>query len=257
MSIEPIKSMTVDRMAVHVFESNEKLGQRTADDLATLLSRIVQKQGHVAVILATGNSQLTFINALRVKKEIPWGKIIMFHMDEYLGMPDQHPASFARWIREGLVESIHPAAFYPIRGDSPDVKSELMRYADLLRRYVPDVCVLGIGENCHLAFNDPPADFETKEVIHVVNLDAKCRMQQVNEGHFSTLDDVPKQAITLTVSALLAARYVFAVVPEARKADAVKAALQGPFSPDCPASILRTKSHVTMYLDRESASLLR
>lgn len=257
MIIEPTESMTIDRMPVHVFESNEKLGQRTADDLATLLSRIVRKQGHAAIILATGNSQLTFINALRVKKGIAWDKITVFHMDEYLGMSDLHPASFARWIREKLVDSVHPAAFYPIRGDSPDVKSELIRYADLLRRYAPDVCVLGIGENGHLAFNDPPADFITKEVIHVVNLDAKCRMQQVNEGHFSTLDDVPKQAITLTVPTLLAARHVLAVVPEARKADAVKAALQGPVAPDCPASILRTKPHVTLHLDRESASLLR
>jgi glucosamine-6-phosphate deaminase len=241
-------------MFVQMFSSNEKLGQRAADDFAVLLSGIVGKQGSAAVILATGNSQLSFINSLRVKKGIAWDKITVFHMDQYLGMSDQHPASFSRWIREKLVDSVHPASFYPIRGDASDVKSELMRYADLLRRYPPDICVLGIGENGHLAFNDPPADFETKEIIHVVTLDMRCRMQQVNEGHFPTVQDVPKRAITLTVPALLSAKHVFAVVPEARKADAVKAALQGPVTPDCPASILRTNSHVTMYLDRESAS---
>lgn len=257
MKIQPIEYDTVDRMAVHIFESNEKLGQRAADDLAVLLSQIMDEQGRAAVILATGNSQLTFFSALRAQKGISWGRVNVFHMDEYLGMSEQHPASFARYIREKLVDFIHPAGFYPIRGDSSDVRSELKRYTNLLREFRPDVCVLGIGENGHLAFNDPPADFQTKEVIQVVNLDHKCRMQQVGEGHFLTLGEVPKRAITLTVPALLAVKNVLAVVPEARKAPAVKAALKGPVTPDCPASILRTQSHVTMYLDCESASLLR
>ena len=177
-------------------------------------------------------------------------------MDEYLGMSGHHPASFARYIREKLVGFVNPEAFYPIRGDAPDVGAELKRYADLLGRHPADVCVLGIGENGHLAFNDPPADLETDQVIHIVDLDQKCRMQQVGEGHFPTLDDVPRQAITLTVPALLAAKRVLAVVPEARKARAVQAALEGPLTPDCPASILRTRPHVTMYLDKDSAALL-
>jgi glucosamine-6-phosphate deaminase len=133
----------------------------------------------------------------------------------------------------------------------------MKRYKNLLREFPPDICVMGIGENGHLAFNDPPADFETKEVIHVVNLDSRCRMQQVNEGHFATLDDVPTRAISLTVNALLDVKRALVVVPELRKARAVKAALQGPVTPDCPASILRTKPNVTLYLDRESASLLQ
>jgi glucosamine-6-phosphate deaminase len=257
MKIFPVESNTFDRMAVHIFESNEKLGQRASDDLAVLLSQIIDEQGRAAIILATGNSQLTFFSALRAQKGILWDKVNVFHMDEYLGMSDRHPASFARFIREKLVDFVQPAGFYPIRGDSSDVRSELKRYTNLLREFCPDVCVLGIGENDHLAFNDPPADFQTKEVIHVVNLDHKCRMQQVGEGHFLTLGDVPKRAITLTVPALLAVKHVLAVVPEARKAAAVKAALKGPVTPDCPASILRTQSHVTMYLDRESASLLQ
>jgi glucosamine-6-phosphate deaminase len=254
---KPVRSMVVNRISVHVFESNEALGRRAADDLTMIFSHIIGEKRHAVVILASANSQLTFLHALRAKKDIEWGKVIVFHMDEYLGMSDQHPASFARFIRQELVSLVHPSAFYPIRGNSPDLNSELKRYADLLRRYPPDVCVLGIGENGHLAFNDPPADFETKKVIHVVSLDARCRMQQVNEGHFPTLEDVPKKAITLTVPALLAAKHVLAIVPEARKAMPVKGALEGPVTPDCPASILRTQPHVTIYLDEGSASLLR
>jgi glucosamine-6-phosphate deaminase len=254
---EPIRSMVIDRIPVHVFESNEALGRRAADDLAAVFSHTIGEKGHVVVILASANSQLTFLHSLRVKTDIEWGKVIVFHMDEYLGMSDRHPASFARFIRQELVSFVPLSAFYPINGNPPDLNSELKRYADLLRRHPPDVCVLGIGENGHLAFNDPPADFKTKEVIHVVSLDLRCRMQQVNEGHFATLEDVPKQAITLTVPSLLAAKRVLAIVPEARKAVPVRAALEGPVTPDCPASILRTQPHVTMYLDQESASLLR
>jgi glucosamine-6-phosphate deaminase len=225
--------------------------------VALIFSRAIAAKGHVSVILASASSQLTFLHALRMKRDIEWNKIAVFHMDEYLGMSDQHPASFARFIRQELVTQVQPCAFYPIRGDSPDPDSELKRYGDLLRAYPAYVCVLGIGENGHLAFNDPPADFETKEVIHIVSLDRRCRMQQVNEGHFARLEDVPKQAFSLTVPALLAAKHVLAIVPEARKAMPVKAALEGPVTPDCPASILRTQPHVTMYLDKESASLLR
>jgi glucosamine-6-phosphate deaminase len=251
-----ILSKKVAQIPVHVFESNETLGQRAADDVADVLTHVVAERGHASIILATGNSQLTFFKALRVKTGLPWDRIFVFHMDEYLGMSDHHPASFARYIREKLADFVNPKTFYPMRGDASDIGAELKRYADLLARHPADVCVLGIGENGHLAFNDPPADLETDRVIHIVDLDQKCRMQQVGEGHFPTLDDVPKQAISLTVPALLAAKRVLAVVPEARKAGAVKAALEGPLTPDCPASILRTRPHVTMYLDKDSAALL-
>jgi glucosamine-6-phosphate deaminase len=257
MSIQPTESKTIDRMLVHILESNEQVGQSAAEHFSRLITRIARERGRVAVILATGNSQLTFMSALRLNQEIPWDKVTIFHMDEYLGMSSQHPVSFACYIREKLVNIVHPAAFYPICGDASDTDAELKRYASLLREFPPDVCVLGIGENGHLAFNDPPADFDTQDVIHVVTLDERCRLQQVHEGHFPALEYVPRRAITLTVPALLAVKYVLAVVPEARKAPAVKAALLGPVTPDCPASILRTKQHVTMYLDRESASLLK
>jgi glucosamine-6-phosphate deaminase len=243
-------------MPVHVFGSNAALGRRAADDLASILTSAIAERGEASVILATGNSQLTFMQALRALPGIDWSKIVVFHMDEYLGMSDQHPASFPLYIREKLTDHVQPRAFFPMRGDAPDVEAELARYRALLAQHPPDACVLGIGENGHLAFNDPPADFDTQAVIHVVDLDERCRMQQVGEGHFATLADVPRQALSLTVPALLAPAQVLAVVPEARKAEAVRAALYGPVTPDCPASILRTQPHVTLYLDRDSARLV-
>jgi glucosamine-6-phosphate deaminase len=256
MRKQSVTSKTYDSMRVYVLDSNEQVGLEAANHFTDLILRVLRERDRAAVVLATGNSQLTFMSALRTKKEIPWGRVLVFHMDAYLGMSDQHSASFSRYIREKLVDYVHPAAFYPMIGDAADANMEMKRYAELLRKFPPDICVLGIGENGHLAFNDPPADFQTKETLKLVTLDHECRMQQVHEGHFPTIDDVPRQAITLTVPALLSAKHVLAVVPEERKAKAVKAALEGPVTPNCPSSILRTKSNVEMFLDRESASLL-
>ncbi|MBN1641373.1 MAG: glucosamine-6-phosphate deaminase [Anaerolineae bacterium] len=256
MGHEPIRTLHVDPIPVHVFATNRALGARAADDLAAIIAEAIDERDHASLILATGNSQLSFMKALRRKPGIAWDRVVVFHMDEYLGMSSDHPASFPKYIREKLTDHVQPRAFYAIRGDAPDVEAELERYTALLARYPADACVLGIGENGHLAFNDPPADFETTETIHVVNLDRTCRMQQVGEGHFTSLEDVPRQALSLTVPALLAPAHVLAVVPEARKAQAVKTSLEGPVTPDCPASILRTKPHVTMYLDVDSAALL-
>jgi len=252
-----VRSMTIDRMRVHVFESNQQLGQKVADDVAAHISSLVKQQGKTAMIMATGNSQLTFIEALRRLEDVPWDRVTLFHMDEYLGMSSEHPASFARFIREEVVDLVHPATFYPIRGNAIDINAELERYRRLFRESPPDICVMGIGENGHLAFNDPPANFESKEVIHVVNLDERCRMQQVNEGHFASLDEVPSRAYSLTVPALLNVKFALVAVPELRKAEAVKTALRGPVTPHCPASILRTKPNVTLYLDQQSASQLQ
>jgi glucosamine-6-phosphate deaminase len=216
----------------------------------------IATSGQAAVIFATGNSQLSFFRALRQLEGILWDKVTIFHMDEYLGMEASHPASFRCYLQEKIVGFIHPENFFGIEGDSLNVEAELARYESLLQDYQPVACVLGIGENGHLAFNDPPADFNAKDDIQVVNLAEAARQQQVGEGHFASLEDVPKQAITLTIPTLLRPRHVLAVVPERRKAHAVKAALEGPISPDCPASILRSQDHVTLYLDRESGSQL-
>jgi glucosamine-6-phosphate deaminase len=244
-------------MIVHVYESNDSMGAAAADDLAEILKQAIAEHGKAAAILATGNSQLSFMKAMRRKTGIAWDRITLFHMDEYLGMPESHPASFRRYIRENLADHVHPRMFYGVQADAPDIDAEMARYAALLAEHQPVACVLGVGENGHLAFNDPPADFANPEAIHVVTLAHTARMQQVGEGHFATVDDVPQQAISLTIPTLMRPAHVLAVVPEARKAQAIKDALEGPVSPDCPASFLRTLPHVKLYLDPESASLLR
>ncbi len=153
-------------------------------------------------IVATGNSQLHFMAALGEKRDIEWDRVVVFHMDEYLGMSEQHPASFRRYIGDELINVVGPRQFFGIRGEAADLEAELLRYRRLLEHYPPDACVMGIGDNGHLAFNDPPGDFATDEVIGVVDLDEMCRQQQVNEGHFETLHDVPKRALSLTVPGL-------------------------------------------------------
>lgn len=243
-------------LEVRIYNNGTEVGAAAADDLAAVLRAAIAARGEAAIILATGNSQLRFLESLRARVDIAWGQVRVFHMDEYLGMPESHPASFRRYLRENLIDHVHPLAFCGLRGDAVDVEEELRRYEGLLRHYPADACVMGIGENGHLAFNDPPADFVTERAVHVVGLDEACRRQQVGEGHFPTLADVPTQAISLTVPALLAARRLLVIVPEERKAPAVRAALEGPVTPDCPASILQQQPHAVLYLDRESSSLL-
>jgi len=243
------------KMEVGIYDSNAEAGKAAAGDLAQILRQAIEERGEAAIIVATGNSQLSFMEALRGEAGIAWDRMVIFHMDEYLGMPDDHPASFRRYIREKLAGPMH-AQFYGIQADADDIEAEVVRYCRLLEEHRPVACVLGIGENGHLAFNDPPADFATSKTMEVVTLAESARRQQVGEGHFATLADVPVQALTLTIPALLAPPHVLGVVPEARKAEAVKRALEGPVTPECPASILRTRSNVRLYFDRESASLL-
>jgi glucosamine-6-phosphate deaminase len=243
-------------MNVKKFESPAQLGQHAAVQVAHALRARIASEGSAAAILATGNSQFAFLDALADQTDIAWDRVEILHMDEYLGMSETHPASFRRYMHERVVARLKPRAFHGVAGDAPDTSAELARYTALLQRLMPVVCVMGIGENGHLAFNDPPADFDTQALIHVVTLDAACRAQQVGEGHFATLEDVPARALSLTVRALLAPALVIAVVPEARKARAVQAALEGPLTAQCPASILRTGEHVHVLLDSASSALL-
>ena len=251
-----MENLTYGVLTVSVTPTNVELGVRAARDFATSVRAALETRDEVAVILATGNSQLSFVSALLQRNDIDWSRINILHMDEYLGMTADHPASFRRWMQENLVRHVNPRAFYGVRGDHTPVEEELARYTELLRTLEPAICVMGIGENGHLAFNDPPADFETHDLIHVVDLDETCRMQQVNEGHFATLADTPKRALTLTVPALLQPETVIVLTPEDRKARAVKAALEGPVTPECPASVLQTTSNARLYLDAESSALL-
>ncbi|MBN8590705.1 MAG: glucosamine-6-phosphate deaminase [Anaerolineae bacterium] len=251
-----IATLQYDQLVVEVHESNTALGQAAASTFAHVVQHAVQAQGEAAVILATGNSQRTFIEAIADHPEIPWDHITVFHMDEYIGMSTEHPASFYGFMHQRIAEVFHPKALFGIHGDAPNIDAELRRYTDLLLEHHPVITVMGIGENGHLAFNDPPADFHTPDLIHVVTLDEICRRQQVGEGHFHSLDEVPAQAMSLTIPALLKSQHVLTLVPEARKAEAVRAALLDPVSEYCPASILRTQAHVRLLLDPDSAGLL-
>lgn len=254
MSTGSIFSTTVDALPITVFGTNAELGQASALDAARFLQQIIQERRGANVILATGNSQLTFLEALRAIPGIDWNKVNVFHMDEYIDLEPGHPASFPAFLRRHFLNHLQPpaGAFFPVPGYVDSCKE----YETLLRAHPADLCALGIGENGHIAFNDPPyADFDDSVWVKVVQLDEVSRRQQTGEGHFPDLKSVPTHAITLTIPALLAARKVLAIVPEARKAPAVQRALHGPVEESCPASILRRAAHVHLYLDRDSAAL--
>jgi glucosamine-6-phosphate deaminase len=248
----------IDALPVSVYASTLQVGQAAAAEAAVFLQQTLRVRGQANVILATGNSQLSFLETLHAIPELDWGKVNIFHMDEYLGLDATHPASFPRFLRRHFLDHLQPpaGAFFPVPGQHPNPDQACREYESLLRDHPVDLCALGIGENGHLAFNDPPyADFNDPVWMKIVQLDEASRRQQVGEGHFSSLEDVPTHALTLTIPALLAARKVLAIVPEARKATAVQRSLFGPIDQDCPGSILRLAAHAHLFLDRESASL--
>jgi glucosamine-6-phosphate deaminase len=244
-----------DDLEVRVHPTLADLAAEAADAATVTITAAIEARGRANVMLATGNSQLAFLDEL-IRRDIDWSAVVVTHMDEYVGIDDTHSASFARYIRERVVEVVRPGAAYLMDGTA-DVDAEIARYTAILAEHPLDLCCLGIGENGHLAFNDPPvADFDDPADLKEVELDLACRQQQVGEGHFPDVDAVPRTAITVTIPALLRAGRVLAIAPERRKADAVHAALTGPVSTSCPASALRRTPQATVYLDAESAALL-
>nr|MBC7245362.1 glucosamine-6-phosphate deaminase [Chloroflexota bacterium] len=254
MSPKPLYQTKLQNLPISIFRTNEELGMAAAEEAAGIIQQAIDERQRANIILATGNSQLTFLAALR-KEEIDWSKVNVFHMDEYVGIDPNHPASFPGFLKRHFLDYINVRAFYPIRGQVGYLEAVCKEYAELLRAYPADLCALGIGENGHLAFNDPPfAEFNDPVWVKVVKLDEVSRQQQVKEGHFAAIQEVPTHAITLTIPALLAAKRVLAIVPEARKAEAVYRALRGPLSEACPASILRQTAHAHLFLDVDSAA---
>lgn len=242
---------------VLVFDSVVDSAAAAASHAAALITEAVRERGKARIIAATGNSQKAFIDALVLRKDVPWDQVTLFHMDEYVGISDTHPASFRLWIRTRIEERVHPKEAHYIQGDAPDADAEADRYTRLLISDEIDVAFVGIGENGHIAFNDPPvADFDDPKTVKSVALDDACKRQQAGEGHFESVATVPDRAITITCPGLFRARAWITVVPDQRKAEAVKAALEGPITTKCPASIVRTHPNATVYLDRPSASLL-
>jgi len=254
MNPRAILETAVENLPLGVYETNEEMGAAAASEAAAIITAAVEARGQAAVIVAAGNSQLTFLTALRELPEIPWERVTVFHMDEYVGLPPGHPAGFPAFLERHLLRYVTPAVFHPLQAPAGDLEAAGRDYAALLGAHPADLCALGIGENGHLAFNDPPfADFSDPEWVKVVELDEVSRRQQVGEGHFADLDEVPTRALTLTIPALLAARRILCIVPEARKAAAVERALTGPVTEECPASILRRQAHARLYLDADSA----
>ncbi len=205
------------------------------------------------MILATGTSQLSFLEAIK-KKDIAWDKITVFHLDEYKDMSDQHPASFRKYLKERILDTVKPGKVYLINGDSPDLKKEMETYSELLKQNPVDIACIGIGENGHIAFNDPPvADFNDPHLVKVVELDEACRRQQLGEGWFPSLEDVPREAVTLTVTAIMNCKSISCVVPGKRKAEAVRNTLYSEIDTSCPASILRNHSDTVLFIDSDAA----
>ena len=246
-------------MHVDISPSKHALGQSAAAYAAEGLRQALAARGSANLIVATGASQFEMLQALTAADGIDWHKVTAFHLDEYIGLPVTHPASFRAYLRTRFVAALpsHIGAFHEVNGENPDPAAECLRLGDLIAQHPIDVACIGIGENGHLAFNDPPADFDTKDAYLVVTLDEACRKQQLGEGWFPTLADVPKRAISMSIPQILKSARIVCTVPDERKAVAVKGALEGPLSPLCPASVLRTHADCQLFLDRGSASLLK
>ena len=244
-------------MDVRRFGTKAEMAAAAAARAAAALGEAIARQGRAYVIAATGASQFEFLDGLTSTPGIDWPRIDFFHLDEYVGLPETHPASFRRYLKERIVSRVHPGAFHFIEGDAADPAAECRRVGDLISRQTVDVAFVGIGENGHLAFNDPPADFETDAPYLVVELDEACRRQQLGEGWFPRLEDVPRRAISMSVRQILKSREILCIVPDARKAAAVRDTVELPVSPMRPASVLRTHARTTLFLDEPSAALLR
>ena len=250
-----VSRLTKAAIDVRVYATKTALGEAAAAHVADIIKQAILIRGQARVIFATGASQYEFLAALvQLKDIVDWKHVTAFHLDEYIGLSDTHPASFRLYLRERLFSLLPFKTVHLLDGTAANAKAEAERYAILLASGPIDLACVGIGENAHLAFNDPPADFETARLVHVVTLDEACRRQQVGEGHFPSMESVPRQALSLSVPAILRADNISCVVPDARKAAAVQCALEGPVVPDCPSSALQKHLHTTVFLDTDSAA---
>jgi glucosamine-6-phosphate deaminase len=243
-------------MLLRVFHDRVALGHAAALQAAAAIRHAIAERGSARIIAATAASQLEFLDALTNAPGIDWSKVEAFHLDEYIGLPISHPGSFRKMLLEQLVQKTGIVRYHLLDGDASDPMEVVSRVGKQVALLPVDIAFLGIGENGHIAFNDPPADFRTEEPYIIVNLDEACRQQQVGEAWFADISQVPKQAISMSVRQILKAKEILAVVPGPRKAQAVKACFEGAISPMAPASILRTHPNATVYLDRDSAALL-
>ncbi|SHF66051.1 glucosamine-6-phosphate deaminase [Arenibacter palladensis] len=251
------KSFQIENLSVKIYGQKKEMGAAAADYVTRKLKDAIEKKGRANLILATGASQFSFLEELQTK-EIDWGKITVFHLDEYKGISESHPASFRKYLKERILNKVAPKKIYFLNGDAANLQLEIQNYEEALKAHPIDIACIGIGENGHIAFNDPVvADFKDPKLVKVVELDEACRNQQLGEGWFPTFADVPKEAVTLTISAIMNCKAISCVVPDERKAQAVYNSLYGDISTSCPASILRTHPETVLFLDKASASLIK
>ena len=243
-------------MELHVYESKHEMGSDAAQCAGDALTRAIAERGEASIILATGLSQLELLGCL-VTRDIQWAKVTGFHLDEYIGLPVSHPASFRMYLKERFEDKVPPLmAFHYVDGENPDPAAECQRLGELIRPLRIDVACVGIGENGHLAFNDPPADFVVEEPYIIVDLDDACRRQQLGEGWFPSLEAVPSQAISMSVRQMMKSELIVCVVPDLRKAKMVKKSVEGEVTNLVPASILQAHPHCQVFMDEPAASLL-
>jgi len=243
-------------MLIRVFQDKVALGRAAAEQASSTIRRAIADRGAARIIAATAASQKEFLDALTKASGIDWSNVEAFHLDEYIGLPITHPGSFRKMLMEQLISKTGISRYHLLAGDAPDPAAVAREVGKQIASAPIEIAFLGIGENGHIAFNDPPADFDTEEPYIVVNLDEACRQQQVGEAWFANISQVPKQALSMSAKQILKAKEILAVVPDKRKAAAVKACFEGEISPMAPASILRRHPNATIYLDIASASLL-
>ena len=254
---QPTKTLKVDHLPVKIYKDADSLGKAAALEARKIIQEAIDERKKANIILATGNSQLNFLESLRILENIEWTKVRVFHMDEYLGIDPKHPASFPLFLEKHFLRHVNVERFFPIPGQPLDVEQACQEYTDLLMEYPADLVAMGWGENGHIAFNDPPfAEFNDQKWVKLIDLAEASRKQQVNEGHFDSLDQVPEQALTLTIPALIAPKRILCIVPEKRKSHAVQICLEKPVAEYSPGSILRTIKHAKLFLDQESSSNL-
>ena len=256
-NIEPIAVSQVDRLTIEVFRSEAELATAAAAIVRVYLQQILCQQDTAAAILATGNSQLKFLQALSQEPSLPWSRIICFHLDEYLGIDEEHPGSFRYYLREKVEKMVNPGQFHYLQGDALEPLTECDRYTQLLLAQPLDLCCLGIGENGHLAFNEPSvANFDDPQKVKIVKLAHSTRLAQVKQGYFPHLDTVPTYAFTLTIPTICAAAQLLCLATGVHKAMAIKQLLTGDIDTSFPASVLRQTNNTTLLIDRDAASLL-
>ncbi len=244
-------------MKKFIYETKGDMAAAAGHCAAQAIRKAVKERGQANIILATGASQFEMLRNLVVRPGMDWLRVVMFHLDEYIGFGPTHPASFRKYLQERFVDRVSPLqSVYFVRGEAEDPAAECRRLGALIQTHPIDVACIGIGENGHLAFNDPPADFETQEPYLVVKLDDRCRRQQLGEGWFKTFEQVPNRAISMSIRQIMKSKQLVVTVPDLRKAEAVKNALESPLTPMCPASILCEHPDCSIFLDAPAASLL-